>query len=141
LNPTASSIIQGNPKRQVFANTFALYGQDAWQVTPKFNVNYGVRYDYEGPVHSTLPTSPSLTPPVQPALPSRSGCPNIYNKFWGAVSPRFGFAYQLHSSTVLRGGYGLYYDSLYIKSILQNNGVQNISVFGPGLNPAAATRL
>ena len=39
---------------------------------------------------------------------------------------------------MLRGGYGLYYDSIYMKSILQNNGAQNISVFGPGLNPAGS---
>ena len=38
--------------------------------------------------------------------------------------------------TVIRGGFGLYYDSIYMKSVLQNNGAQNISVFGPGLNPA-----
>jgi hypothetical protein len=65
---------------------------------------------------------------------------NIYGKFWGAVSPRFGFAYQMDNEgkTVLRGGYGIYYDSLYMKSILQNNGAQNISVFGAGQNPAGS---
>jgi hypothetical protein len=65
---------------------------------------------------------------------------NIYPKFWGGVSPRIGFAYQLDNSgnTVLRGGYGYYYDSVYVKGLLQNNGVQNISVFGPGLNPAGS---
>src|SRR6266566_2688197 len=61
LNPTASSIVQGNPKRQVFVNTFALYGQDGWQITKKINFNYGLRYDYEGPVHSAYPTYRSLT--------------------------------------------------------------------------------
>ena len=55
LNPTSSSIVQGNPKRQVFVNTFALYAQDAWQITKRFNFNYGLRYDYEGPVHSPYP--------------------------------------------------------------------------------------
>ncbi len=39
---------------------------------------------------------------------------------------------------MIRGGYGLYYDSIYMKSVLQNNGAQNISVFGPGLNPAGS---
>jgi len=142
LNPTASSIIQGDPKRQVFVNTFDLYGQDAWQVTPKFNVNYGVRYDYEGPVHSGAQDLSIFDPTSSTGLAvAGQGVANIYNKFWGAASPRFGFAYQLQSSTVLRGGYGLYYDSLYIKSILQNNGAQNISVFGPGLNPAGSNQV
>jgi len=39
---------------------------------------------------------------------------------------------------VLRAGYGFYYDSVYMKSILQNNGLQDGAVFGPGLNPAGS---
>jgi len=139
LNPTASSIVLGNPKRQVFVNTFALYGQDNWQVNKKLNLNYGLRYDYEGPVHSAYPNL-SVFDPTQPSGLAVAGqqVANIYQKFWGAASPRIGFAYQLDSTgaTVLRGGYGFYYDSIFMKSILQNNGTQNISVFGPGLNPA-----
>jgi hypothetical protein len=41
----------------------------------------------------------------------------------------------------VRGGFGIYYDSIYMKSVLQNNGVQNISVFGPGLNPAGVNEV
>src|SRR6202021_3329341 len=62
LNPTASSIVLGNPKRQVFLNTFALYGQDNWQITHRFNFNYGVRYDYAGPVHSDYPNLSIFAP-------------------------------------------------------------------------------
>jgi hypothetical protein len=144
LNPTASSIIQGDPKRQVFVNTFALYAQDGWQITKKFNLNYGLRYDYEGPVHSAYPNL-SIFDPTSPTGLSVAGqgVANIYQKFWGGLSPRIGFAYQLGSSanTVLRGGYGFYYDSIYMKSVLQNNGAQNISVFGPGLNPAGVNQV
>jgi Carboxypeptidase regulatory-like domain/TonB dependent receptor len=140
-NPTSSSIILGNPKRQVFGNSWALYAQDGWQVNKKFNFNYGIRYDYAGPVHSDYPNL-SIFDPTQPSGLAVAGqdVANIYPKFWGGVSPRIGFAYQLDNTgnTVLRGGYGYYYDSVYVKSILQNNGVQNISVFGPGLNPAGS---
>jgi hypothetical protein len=141
MNPTASSIILGDPKRQVFANSWALYGQDGWQVTKRLNFNYGLRYDYAGPVHSDYPNL-SIFDPTSPSglAVAGQGVANIYPKFWGGLSPRIGFAYQLDDTgnTVLRGGYGYYYDSVYIKSILQNNGVQNISVFGPGLNPAGS---
>jgi hypothetical protein len=139
MNPTASSIVLGDPKRQVFANSWALYGQDGWQVTKRLNFNYGLRYDYAGPVHSDYPNL-SIFDPTSPSglAVAGQGVANIYPKFWGGLSPRIGFAYQLDDTgnTVLRGGYGYYYDTVYIKSILQNNGVQNISVFGPGLNPA-----
>jgi hypothetical protein len=144
LNPTASSIVQGDPKRQVFVNTFALYAQDGWQLTKRFNFNYGLRYDYEGPVHSAYPNLSIFNPASPTGLSvAGQGVANIYQKFWGGVSPRIGFAYQLGDSgtTVLRGGYGFYYDSIYMKSILQNNGAQNISVFGPGLNPAGSNQV
>jgi hypothetical protein len=144
LNPTASSIVQGNPKRQVFVNTFALYAQDGWQLTKRFNFNYGLRYDYEGPVHSDYANLSIFNPASPTGLSvAGQGVANIYQQFWGGVSPRIGFAYQLGSSgtTVLRGGYGFYYDSIYMKSILQNNGAQNISVFGPGLNPAGINQV
>ena len=105
------------------------------------NFNYGLRYDYAGPVHSDYPNL-SIFDPTSPTglAVAGQGVANIYPKFWGGLSPRIGFAYQLDDTgnTVLRGGYGYYYDTVYIKSILQNNGVQNISVFGPGLNPAGS---
>ncbi len=144
LNPTASSIVQGNPKRQVFVNTFALYAQDSWQLTKKFNFNYGLRYDYEGPVHSDYANLSVFNPASPTGLSvAGQGVANIYQQFWGGVSPRIGFAYQLGDSgtTVLRGGYGFYYDSIYMKSVLQNNGAQNISVFGPGQNPAGINQV
>ncbi|MDP9039239.1 MAG: carboxypeptidase-like regulatory domain-containing protein [Acidobacteriota bacterium] len=143
-NPSASSIVQGNPKRQVFVNTWDLYASDAWQLTRRINFNLGLRYDYEGPVHSAYPNL-SVFDPTQPSGLAVAGTTvaNIYPKFYGGVSPRFGFALQLDPSghSVLRAGYGFYYDSIYMKSILQNNGAQNIPVFGPGLNPAGSNQV
>jgi hypothetical protein len=141
FDSTNSEIVEGDPKRQVFVNTFSLYGQDQWEIAKNFSLNFGLRYDYEGPVHSNYPNL-SVFDPSQPSGLAVAGqqVANIFNKFWGGVSPRIGFAYQPYGNgkTVLRGGYGLYYDSIYMKSILQNNGAQNISVFGPGLNPAGS---
>src|ERR1700731_1107194 len=45
LNPNRSSIALGNPTRLVFVKTFALFAQDAWQVSRKLPVNYGLRGD------------------------------------------------------------------------------------------------
>jgi len=141
FDPHESQIILGDPKRQVFVNTFAFYGQDAWQVSRKLSLNYGLRYDYEGPVHADVPDLSIFDPSRSTGLAvAGQDVANIYPKFWGGVSPRVGFSYQIGDSsrTVLRGGYGFYQDSIFMKSILQNNGAQNISVFGPGLNPAGS---
>jgi hypothetical protein len=141
FDPTTTSNILGNPKRQVFVNTWDLYAADDWKVKSNLSFNYGVRYEYEGPVHSDYPNL-SVFDPSQPTGLAVAGVDvsNIYNKFYGGISPRIGFAYTPESSgkVVIRGGYGLYYDSIYIKTVLQNNGIQNISVFGPGQNPAGS---
>jgi hypothetical protein len=142
FDPGNSEIVLGNPKRQVFVNTFALSGQDSWQLTKRLSLNYGIRYDYEGPVHSNEPNLSVFDPTVAGGLAvAGQQVPNIYQKYWGGASPRVGFALQVDEKTVLRGGYGLYYDSIYMKSVLQNNGAQNISVFGPGLNPAGSDQV
>src|ERR1700730_8361667 len=50
---SAASLTIGDPERQVFVNTWFLNAGDSWQISPKLNVNYGIRYDYEGPFHNT----------------------------------------------------------------------------------------
>jgi len=141
FDPSASTIVLGDPKRQVFVNTWDLYAADNWKIKPNLSINYGLRYDYEGPPHSQYPNL-SVFDPSEPTGLAVAGVnvANIYNQFYGAFSPRVGFAYQPENNgkIVIRGGYGLYYDSIYMKSVLQNNGAQNISVFGPGLNPAGS---
>jgi hypothetical protein len=144
VDPAQSEIVLGNPKRQVFVNTFALYGQDSWQLTKRLNVNFGLRYDYEGPIHSEAPNLSIFDPSLASGLAVvGQDVPSIYGKFWGGVSPRVGFSYQPERlpNTVLRGGYGFYGDSFFMKSILQNNGAQNISVFGPEFNPAGSEKV
>jgi hypothetical protein len=144
LNPAQSEIVLGDPKRQVFVNTFSLYGQDSLQVTRRLSVNYGVRCDYEGPVHSDYPNL-SIFDPIKASGLSVAGqdVAKIYGKFWKSVSPRVGLAYQLDNTgkTVLHVGYGFYGDSIFMKSILQNGGVQNIGVFGPEYNPAGSEKV
>lgn len=143
-DPSQSEIVLGDPKRQVFVNSFALYGQDAWQVSKSLSLNYGIRYDYEGPMHSNFQNLSVFDPTLSSGLAvAGKDVANVYKKFWGGISPRVGFSLQLDPAghTVLRGGYGFYGDSIFLKSILQNSGVQNIQVFGPEYNPAGTSQV
>ncbi len=144
FDPNATQIVLGNPKRQVFLNTFSLYAQDSWQARQTLSLNYGLRYDYESPVHSDYHDLSIFDPSLSNGLAVAGvNVPYIYPRFWGGISPRVGFSYQLgkNDKTVLRGGYGLYYDSVYMKSILQDTGAQNISDFGPSYNPAGSSEV
>jgi Carboxypeptidase regulatory-like domain/TonB dependent receptor len=143
-DPSATNITQGDPRRLVYVNSFAYYGQDTWQATKKLSLNYGLRFDYEGPVHTGQPNLSVFDPSLASGLAvTTNNVANLYSRFWGGYSPRVGFSYQLGNSTrtVLRGGYGLYYDSIYMKSILEDENLQTGADFGPELNPAGSQQV
>ena len=139
-----SNITWGDPTRTVKINTFAVYAQDSWKVRPRLSVNYGIRYDYEGVPYTGKQDlsvfDPSLTTGLAVVGKDVS---KLYNNYLGAFSPRVGFAYQLDNSarTVLRGGYGLYYDSIYLRELLYNTWLTNGGVFGPQFNPAGSNQV
>ncbi len=100
------------------------YVQDNWKVTPKLTLNIGLRYDV------TLPRTErynrmnwvdlGVVSPLQiPGLPTLHGgeiyaSPNDrqpYNVDGKDFQPRFGFAWQPLSKTVVRGGYGIFYST------------------------------
>ena len=138
-DPASTSITEGNPRRLVYVNSFAYYGQDTWQVTKSLSLNYGLRFDYEGPVH-TGQQNLSIFDPSLPSGLAVTGVniDNLYSKFWGEYAPRVGFSYKAGflGNSVVRGGYGLYNDSIYMKSVLEDSELQTGFNFGPQLNPA-----
>lgn len=96
--------------------------QDNWRATDKLTLNVGMRYDLDLPrterynrlswIDLNAP-SPLQVPGLAPLKGGlqfankneRAPFDNNYHGF----GPRFGFAYKLRPSTVLRGGYGIYY--------------------------------
>jgi hypothetical protein len=89
------------------------YFQDDWKVTRNLTLNLGVRYEYDSP--ATDPTNRMATFDFQTGQTvqvgtggfSRSGTRPKEDDF----APRVGFAWSPMSHTVIRGGYGVYYDS------------------------------
>ena len=95
---------------------YSAYFNDSWNVTPRLTMNLGLRYDvgvpafsvdnYWGVLDMSYPgyrlVMPGLTPGTHnPPYPADK------NNF----APRFGLAYRLTDKTVLRGGYGVFYET------------------------------
>jgi hypothetical protein len=92
---------------------YDLFIQDAWRVNAKTTLNLGLRYDYEKMPKPQIPNT---------LLPATSAFPKDKNNF----GPRIGVAYDLsgHGTTVLRGGYGMFYGRIINSTI--SNAITNV---------------
>jgi outer membrane receptor protein involved in Fe transport len=120
---SAASITIGDPDRQVFVNTWFLNAGDNWQVSPKLNVNYGIRYDYEGPLHNQYQNLSVF----RPALTASNGLAfqgnqtsSLYPQYYKNISPRLGASYAVDQNTVVRVAYGWYADTPNLNPFLDN---------------------
>ena len=94
-----------------------LYAQDSWRLTPELTVNYGLRYDttfglFTASGQSQLSNPALLTlRALQIPLFASSVAPHDYR---AAFAPRLGIVYAPSrlKNTVLRAGFGLFYNDL-----------------------------
>jgi TonB dependent receptor len=137
-NVSTSAIALGNPERQVFVNTFSLFAQDSWQLTPKLNLNYGSRWDYEGPLHNSWKNLSVFRPSLGGVAFQGNQISNLYDPVYTNFGPRVGIAYQASPQTVIRAGVGLFYDTPNLNPFLDNrpgNGAPNGVEGNPGGPP------
>jgi len=128
----AVSINFGNPEVQPFVAIYAPYFQDTWHAKPNLTVTLGLRYEYWGTVGNILPF-PSLDIRKFGQGVSGAAFPNFLStKQQGDknnFAPRIGFAYTPkfmkrlfgEDKTVIRAGYGIFYDGIFT-NILDNTG-------------------
>lgn len=132
----SSSIVIGNPERTVYVNTFSAFAQDTYQVTPKLSLSYGVRYDYAGPLHDGQKDLSTFIPSSGLVFQG-AGLNSLYPQDWNDIAPRIGFAYRLHneSTLVVRGGFGVFFDTPNLNPFLDNR-PGNLGPNGVEGNPA-----
>ncbi|MBS1831718.1 MAG: carboxypeptidase regulatory-like domain-containing protein [Acidobacteria bacterium] len=142
--PTEIRRGQGNTLTQARINAPQFFVQDDWRVTSKLTLNLGLRYEFQnapyditdrlgnlwirrdantGRYTGTLmwaTTNPEIDPETglrnQPAKQlgfGRSLMQSDYNNF----APRIGIAYQVSSKTVVRTGYGIFYNSTFVQEL------------------------
>jgi hypothetical protein len=97
----------------VYGNEYNFYGGDNWHITPKLTLNIGLHYEINTPyadAHDFWVNFDPATAAVEIAGQNGVSKTANWNTDYGSFGPRLGFAYAVDKSTVLRGGYGAFYD-------------------------------
>ena len=115
----------GDPRILANNTQVGVYLQDDWNITPRFLLSLGIRWDYESDMLNNDWVTPDSVrdqtedwlQPV-PGWESRT-TENFWAEdrkpFYGAWQPRLGFSYELPQldAATLFGGAGIYYDREY----------------------------
>jgi trimeric autotransporter adhesin len=135
--PQQTSAQFGENNYHFRGNSWDLYAQDEWKMRGNLTLNLGVRYEYVSPYTEinnrivNLDLSPgvlSLTagpPAVAVVLPGQVGPYNgtypvtLVRPDRNNFAPRVGFAWKPFPKTVVRGGYGINYNTGAYQTIVQ----------------------
>ena len=95
-------------------HSYNFFFNDSWRATPRLTLTAGLRYEYNSPPVDADDRANIYDPATRTLIPV--GTNNIprggFNADKNNFAPRVGFSWTLgeDSRTVLRGGYGIYYD-------------------------------
>ncbi len=101
---------EGNTQRTTYNNGLSFFAQDGFRVSPSFTLNYGVRWEYFGPISERNGILANLGSNGNLAMVGTDGVNGAYKRDLNNFGPKIGFAWNALSNTVVRGGYGVYYD-------------------------------
>jgi len=135
--PQSTAVEFGQDNYHFHGNYWDMYVQDEWKMRANLTLNLGVRYEYVSPLteENNLIANLDLSPGVlYPALGAPAvavvvpGQPGPYSGSLPAslvrpdrkgFAPRVGFAWKPFSKTVVRGGYGINYNTGAYQTIAQ----------------------
>ena len=124
---TALTFSDGAASHDQKIDQLAFYAQDDWKINRKLTLNLGLRWDANignlpaQDQNRTLLLLRQLNHPRAQALTSDQEKLKRTTPSWMEFQPRIGFAYDPwgDGKTVIRGGYGIFYDQIF----------QNLSLF------------
>jgi hypothetical protein len=128
---TSSTIGSSAPTVYLNFQSYHVFVQDDWKVTPYLTINAGLRYELDRPVyspHNTISTFNTAAAVNQPAyIPAGpSTFKGLYNPDRNNLAPRLGFAWQpfRKDTTVLKGAFGVFYNMPLLYNQFLTNGTQ-----------------
>jgi trimeric autotransporter adhesin len=140
---TSEQFGEGNHGNHFRGNYWDLYLQDEWKMRANRTLNLGVRYEYVSPLTEennrianldlspgVLVQNPALVPQVSPVEPGQAGPysgplpASLVRPDRNNFAPRIGFAWKPFSKTVVRGGYGINYNTGAYQGIAQQLALQ-----------------
>lgn len=139
--PDGGSQAVGDSHRNLHQNNYAAYLQNSYRYRPNLTVNYGLRWDYFGVVGEKNNLFSVFSPSFGLESVGTNGGPaSLYPKDYKTVSPRVGAAYDVFGSgkTVLRAGWGLFYDEFSQDVFAGQVGLNNLSA-GVAFNGAGTS--
>jgi carboxypeptidase family protein len=89
IDNSNANIATGDPVRNWYVNSVSWYAQDNWQATPRLNFNYGLRWDYNGPIYDPTHTVSTFLPsaPGGLAIPPQT-ISTLYPRDLNNLAPR-----------------------------------------------------
>ena len=113
---SSGSQAAGDSHRHEYENSQGLYAQGSFRMNPRLTLNFGLRWDYFGVPGEKNNLFYQLSPADGGTLlqvGGPGGPSSLYNKDYNNFAPRVAFAYDLTSkgTTVIRGGWGMFYDA------------------------------
>ena len=93
---------------------YSAYIADDWRASSRLTFNLGLRYELDTPYNEVANRWANFDPVTATVLVAgRNGVSKSAGvETWKrGFAPRFGFAYSLSSRTVIRGGYGIFYNT------------------------------
>jgi hypothetical protein len=104
----------GNTQRTTNNNGFAFFAQDDYRLRSNLTINFGVRWEYFGPIsekHGLLYNfGADSGPDAMLEHVGSGGLSSAYKRDLNNFGPRIGLAWSPFSRTTVRAGYGIYYD-------------------------------
>jgi Carboxypeptidase regulatory-like domain/TonB dependent receptor len=145
----ASFQYSGNTRRHTAENNYGFYIQDTYRATSRLTLNYGLRWDYFGVVSeknnlfSNATTANPATGAFVLTQVGQPGLSRLYEPDYKNFSPRVSLAWDAtgQGKTVLRAGWGLFYDAFPQDLFLGHLPYPPFFDPGPAYNPVGPQQI